>query len=290
MSTHKRILVLGSASWLGSILLAKLNLENFKVSATYYNTCLNFGNEIHHVEAKKLKDYKSILKAQEPEIIINFLRGENEEGLKIHQEIKHYCESNPGSHYIYCSSALALDAHKNTSLTEDVLAKATSDYGSFKADCERMLYDSTMDWTILRFSSLQGYCQHKKIRNEHFLSQLKQGEVIKVDEQVIQNRMFVEDAVDLILRIIDEKHTEIIHFGTTDASDEIDFLRKQAQCFGYNPEQVVSSGKLRNVNLNCIPNKIHRINEASLNFTENDTLQKIQHIPTYQKYMITNEV
>jgi dTDP-4-dehydrorhamnose reductase len=282
--SKKSILVLGSASWLGSLFLSRLDKKEFSVKATYYNTFLNFDKSIDLVEAKLLSKYKPFVDSVQPDFIVNFLRTDNHVELDIHKELIGYCEENLSCQYIVCSSVLALDGYKNRELTEDLLANSISEYGIFKSKCEEMLYDSKINYSILRFASLQGYCKHKIIRNEYLLKQLKNGETIKVDQKVIQNRMFAEDATDLIVKIIEQKKTGIIHLGTTDSSDEIDFLREQAVFYGYNYKKIIHKKYIRNVNLNCIPKKIHELNPLSKKFTEADTLSKIFGIEEYSKY------
>lgn len=284
-----KILILGSASWLGSLIIPKLHDNDFEISATCYNHIIDFSNPIKHYKAKTLKDYQSILNVGQFDVIINFLRGENKEGYDIHQSIISYCKNNP-TQYVFCSSALALESYNNQVLTEDKAAMAESEYGLFKANCEKMLYDSGIDWSVLRFSSLQGHCKHKTVRNEHFLKQLNKGITISVDQKVIQNRMFADDAIDIILKIVEEKHTGIFHLGTIDASDEIDFLKKQAQLFGYGQNLVKSSTNIRNVNLNCIPNRIHQLFPATRFFTEEDTLQKVFQVKALKKYYTVDVV
>ena len=284
-----KILILGSASWLGSLIIPQLNESDFEISATYYNHVIDFSTPLKHFKAKTLKDYQDILKVGQFDVIINFLRGENREGYNIHESVIDYCKHNP-THYVFCSSALALESYENEPLTEDKTAMAESEYGLFKANCEKMLYDAGIDWSILRFSSLQGYCAHKTVRNEHFLKQLHKGNTISVDQKVFQNRMFANDAVAIILKLIEEKHTGIYHLGTVDASDEIDFLKKQAQLFGYDRDLVIPKTNFRNVNLNCIPQKIHQWFPASEFFTEQDTLQKVFQIKALEKYRTVDVV
>jgi dTDP-4-dehydrorhamnose reductase len=282
--SKRSILVLGSASWLGSLMISKLDATKFDISATYFNTFLNFGKPLDLYEAKLISDYNTFLNSIQPEIIVNFLRSDNDIDLKIHEKIINYCRENKSTHYIFCSSVLALDAYENEDLTESLVAKSKSDYGIYKSRCEQMLYDEKFMFSILRFASLQGYCKHKTIRNEYLLKQLKIGETIRVDQKVIQNRMFADDAVDIMLRIIELKATGIIHLGTTDASDEIDFLRKQALHYGYDSDRILPKHNIRNANLNCIPAKIHSISPKSRLYTEEDTLNKIFNIEAYHRY------
>ncbi len=283
-----RILVLGSASWLGSLFLDKISAQEFEITATYFNTYLKFQEPVDLVESKLIKDYSVFLNEIQPDIIVNFLRSDNSKELAIHEKIVNYCRNNNQCHYLFSSSVLALDGHKDRALTENLLANSISEYGIFKQNSERLLYDENFNWSILRFSSLQGFCKHKIIRNEMFLRQLHSGEHIRVDQKVFQNRLFVNDAVEILYRIIRDKITGIIHIGATDCSDEIDFLRKQAVLFGYSESRVMSKDYVRNVNLNCIPHKIFDIYKDSKYFNEADTLTKVSKLNAYQKLRFSN--
>ncbi len=282
---RNKILILGSSSWLGSALLNRLNTskEDYQLITTVYKNKIELDVDIEIVDAQELKDYQIALETFKPNVIVNFLRGENEKGYDIHRSIIDYCTKEK-SHYVYASSVLALDAYDNIDLTEDLLAKSLSEYGIFKGNCEEMLYDSKIDWTVLRFSSLQGYCAHKHTRNEVFLSKLFNGKKIYVDLGVVQNRMFVNDMILIVEKIIERTIKGIIHIGTTDSSDEINFLRKQANLFGYSSDRIQESGNQRNVNLNCIPSKIHELFGDDFILDEKITLEKINRIKEFDKY------
>lgn len=282
---RKRILILGSTSWLGSALLKRLNAnkEEYQLITTIYKNKIELDADIKVINAQELKDYQTALQTFKPNVIVNFLRGENEEGYNIHRSIIDFCNKEK-SHYIYASSVLALDAYDNIDLTEDILARSLSEYGIFKGNCEEMLYNSKIDWTVLRFSSLQGYCAHKHTRNEAYLSRLFNGEEIYVDSGVVQNRMFVDDMTLIVKKIIEKTIKGIIHIGTIDSSDEIDFLRKQANLFGYSSDRVQESGNQRNVNLNCIPSKIHELFGDDFKLYEKNTLERINNIKEFDKY------
>lgn len=282
----KKILVLGSSSWLGNLLLHQLSDSNlsYQLASTTYNTKIDFPFEVDLFKAKQHKDYRRILKNFQPDVIINFLRGEDEDGFHIHQTMQVYSKLN-SAHYIYASSALALDGYSNKALTENVLAKGKSEYGAFKAKCERTLYDSSIAWTILRFSSLQGYSNNKYTRNENLLNNLKSGQTITVDTGVIQNRMMADLMISGLVKIIEQRVKGIIHFGTIDSSDEVDFLRKQAVNYGYSEKLVQASNVNRNVNLNCIPDTIIRLFGDEYKVTEADTLKELKEIKEFQKYI-----
>jgi len=280
-----RILILGATSWLGSKILSSLSSseDNYQLVTTLHKTSISLIPGIDYVDIKIPRDYEKVLQDYTPNIIINFLRGEDKEGYDIHNRIIDFCEKE-GSHYIYTSSALALDGYNNIPLTESLLAKSVSHYGKFKALCEEALYESKLNWTILRFSSLQGFCGHKFTRNEAFLNRLLNGEDIYVDSGVVQNRMFVDDMIRIVELLIKKSITGIIHIGTLDASDEIDFLRRQAKLFGYRPDRIRCSGNQRDVNLNCIPFRIYQDLGDEFKLKEEDTLKKIKGIMEFNKY------
>jgi dTDP-4-dehydrorhamnose reductase len=281
----KKILVLGSTSWLGSALLNRLNQnkENYSLITTVFKNTIELPTDIKIVSARELEDYELLLETFRPNVIVNFLRGENKEGYDIHKCIIDFSQKEK-SHYVYASSALALDGYENVELTEAVLAKAVSEYGVFKANCEESLYNADIDWTILRFSSLQGYCAHKYTRNEMFLSRLYNGEIIHIDSGVVQNRMYVDDMILIVEKIIQKSVKGIIHIGTEDSSDEVDFLRKQASLFGYSPDRIQLNGIQRNVNLNCIPSRIYKLLGSDFRFSERQTLEIINRIEDFEKY------
>ena len=269
---QQKILVLGAASWLGSLLLRKLNQfnTNFVLAGTIHQQNIDVGF-VQLVKAEILQDYENLLFDFQPTVIVNFLRGENEAGFGLHNRLIEFVKSTQGF-YIFASSALALDGYENIELTEEMLAKGKSPYGVFKARCEQKLYESSAKWCILRFASTQGWVSHKLTRNEIFLKKLSLGEMIEVDTGVIQNRMLADVIIDGIVQIIEKQLEGIIHFGTVDSSEEFDFLKKQAELFGYS-SALIRKGEVRNVNLVAIPRQIIEIFGKSFEQTENDTLK-----------------
>lgn len=284
---ENKILVLGSSSWLGCLLLEELSLKfpNAQLAATVYKQKLDFDFNVKLYHANSLKDYKSILNDFQPTVIVNFLRGEDNEGLLLHKTLIDYTRLID-AYYVYASSALALDAYVGKELTEEVMANGKSEYGLFKATCEQYLYDSSSKWCILRFASVQGWVKHKLTRNENLLLKLSKGEKIIVDKGVYQNRMLANLMIRGIADLINYKTEGIIHFGAIDSSDEVDFLRRQAEIFGYSPKLIEMSDKERKVNLVCVPNRIFNILGESYRIKESDTLKDLNAIFELQKYKL----
>lgn len=273
-----KILVLGSSSWLGYLLLQELHLKypHFQLAGTVHQQKVKFDFSIELYVAQNTADYIELLNKFEPTVIVNFLRGEDESGLQLHREIIEW-SGQRNSHYIYASSVLALDAYKETPLTENLEAKSSSPYGKFKAQCERDLYGSKIDWTILRFASVQGYVPHKSTRNEIFLNKLFKKQEVVVDRGIIQNRILASHLISGVQDLIKDRVDGIIHFGAEDSSEEYYFLKEQAKLFGFQ-ENLVKSGNPRLVNLVAIPYKIYSLYGQRYRVKEQQTLQGLAEI------------
>ncbi|MGY8908678.1 MAG: hypothetical protein ACKVIG_02285 [Flavobacteriales bacterium] len=283
---ENRVLILGSSSWLGYLLIEKLHLKFplIQIAGTVYKNKIDFNFNVKLYHASNLQEHNSILNDFQPTVIVNFLRGEDEYGMLLHKTIISYTEET-NAYYVYASSVLALDAYSGKELTEDILANGKSDYGLFKANCERSLYDSSSKWCVLRFASVQGWINHKLTRNENLFYKLSKGEKITVDTGVFQNRMMANLMVKGIADLINLKVEGIIHFGAIDSSDEVDFMKKQAELFGYSTDMIERSSVERNVNLVCVPNRIFNILGESFRVFEEDTLKSLREIEAFKKYI-----
>jgi dTDP-4-dehydrorhamnose reductase len=284
VTNSDRILILGSSSWLGYLLLDKLKNKGDELAGTYHKNKVDFGKKVLLYNPLTLVDYKNLLNDFHPTVIVNFLRGEDQLGKLIHSSIIDYV-ADTQAYYLYASSILALDGYDiNVELRENLTAYSKSTYGIFKAECEQNLYNSNIDWCILRFASVQGWVPHKLTRNEFFLQKLSKGIKTVVDQGVLQNRMFANLMVDGILDIINNRVTGIIHFGTSDSSEEIDFLRKQAELFGFSPKLVIE-GKIRKVNLVAVSERIYNLFGSKYLCSQEDTLKSLYKIKNLRNYI-----
>ncbi|MFD0763851.1 hypothetical protein ACFQZI_03255 [Mucilaginibacter lutimaris] len=282
---QEKVLVLGAASWLGFLLLNKLALSepSFALGGTLHNLDVDFTSPVKKFKPVDLSDYQQVIDDYDPDVIVNFLRGEDEQGAGIHQ----YCITHiakKSGYYVYASSVLALDGYSGVPLTEDLKANGISEYGAFKAACEETLQASSINWCALRFASLQGWVPHRITRNEGLLKKLKDGQTITVDRGVVQNRMLASHMIDGVAALIEKRVTGIIHFGTTDSSEEYTFLQDQAKLFGY-PTELIVGGATRDVNLVAIPKRIYEVLGHNFMTTQQDTLQGILQIPELRKYI-----
>ncbi len=181
------------------------------------------------------------------------------------------------------SSVLALDGYEGEPLTEDRPPRSVSPYGIFKGQCEANLARVGGEWLALRFASVQGWVPHKPTRNEKFLRRLAAGEKVVVDLGIRQNRLAADLLVEALRQLVKDRVRGVVHLGTTDASDELDFLRAEAAAFGWDPAQVVP-GAPRHVNLDCRPERIFQLYGDRFRRREADTQTFLASHPGLQRW------
>lgn len=270
-----KILVLGVNSWIGSCLVTALSGPEHKLIGTSRKNLISDNlKNLKVYKCSSSKDYFDLIQHSDVDVVINLLRGEKEEDFFIHESIVQVCKLKE-VFYCYASSALALDGYDYTdNLTEDLEAKASSDYGVFKARCENNILEvKSLKSLILRFSSIQGWPLHKVARNELFCRKIINGDKVFVDRGVIQNRLYDQDLVKMIVLLLMDKKEGVYHLGASDFSEEFFFLKKICKKFNLD-DSLVLEGNLKHLNANLNINRFAQEYPA-FSFSENDTLNKI---------------
>ncbi|MBA4135854.1 MAG: hypothetical protein C0518_00900 [Opitutus sp.] len=233
------------------------------------------------VAARTTAEISALVRAQRPRVVINLLRGEDENDRSIHLAVARAC-SEAGCRYLYASSVLALDGYTlGGPLAEDLPARSVTPYGQFKGSCEAVLLEEFTrgDWQILRFASIQGWSPWKPSRNEAFLRKIVAGTPVVVDVGVRQNRLqdtvFAAAVVDVALCA---ECQGVFHFGADDFSDEVDFLRAVAWAFGLDGA-LVRPGVRREVNLSVSCERLHAVTGNRWRRLEAETLTGLRTEP-----------
>ncbi len=274
---------MGAGSWLGYLLATQENATGAQVMGTIHRQRpMAMPASIKLTPAEKAADYLALADECKPDIVANLLRGEDEAGYATHVGMADHCRKH-GLLYIYFSSVLALDGYQGVALSEQLPARSFSPYGQFKARCEGYLHGLGGEALVIRFASAQGWAPHKPTRNEVFLGKISRGETITVDTGVIQNRLPADWLIEAVRELAQKRITGVVHLGATDASEELDFLRREAAAFGWDPHQVVS-GQPRPVNLNCRPERIFQVSGQRFQRSERDTLDFLLNHPGLQRW------
>lgn len=281
MTAQRKILLLGARSWIGFRL--EEAIRTLDPSAITVGTSSDPSAAGTFLYARSVEDYESILHSVRPDTVVNLLRGEDGRGLAVNSRIATHC-AREGLFYIFASSALALDAYTRVELTEDLSPRSKSAYGQFKGACEHALCQIGGEWLVVRFASIHGWSRWKPSRTEAFLSRVAGGETVSVDLGVLQNRLEDRVFAEAVAQAVLDRLTGTIHFGTTDCSDELDFLRRLADAFGQPPQRVVPGGD-RAVNLVVQPRRLFDQYPGRFERTEAQTIDGLVSNPQLRRYM-----
>jgi dTDP-4-dehydrorhamnose reductase len=281
--TAGRVLVLGARSWVGFRLIEAI--KRLDPKAAVIGTSRNVRHEGPFIAADQSPDFDAVVRRVMPTAVINLLRGEDDRGRAIHSKVASLC-AGLGVHYAFASSALALDGYTGVELTEDLEPRSVTTYGRFKASCEQDLKRIGGDWLVLRFASIHGWSPWKQSRTETFLARLARGEPVSVDRGVSQNRLEDRVFADAVAQAVLDRRTGILHLGTTDSSEELDFLRRLAQAFGQ-PAALVVPGGERQVNLVVRPRRLFEYYPGRFARTEAQTIDGLLACKELQRYRVS---
>jgi len=223
-----------------------------------------------------------LLEREEPTAIVNMTRGESDADFIAHQKIIDFSNVS-GSHYFYTSSFNACDAQLTHDHLETELPSAASEYGKFKANCERALLETSKKFAIFRFSATHGWAPNRCARTEEFLKKVVAGEDVIIPTGIIQNRTAVNDLAEMIAALVIAGGEGIFNLGSSDASDEVDFLRRLAIAFGYDGNAVVS-GEQSPTNANMVPDKIYKMFGNEFYRTEEHAIANVARMPELNRY------
>lgn len=268
-------MVLGSSGWLGHYLIPALRqiAPNAEIIAFYRSRLPIF--YVPGVEVVKFPIELGDLTGSIPSgTVINLNRGETEHDFELHKTLIDL-QNQRRSRYLYASSFNAVDADVSNLHTEDQAAIARSPYGIFKARCETELLKRCERPLAFRFSSTHGWAPNREARTQVFLGKLSAGEKIKVKTGVIQNRLFVGDlALQIAMLAIEERLEGVFHLGTSDFSEEIEFLRNLAVEFGYDPKNI-TKGEDETCNAVMLVSRFTKMFPKYSLPSERDTIRKV---------------
>jgi dTDP-4-dehydrorhamnose reductase len=281
-----KIILLGGRSWLGFWLQREFArvFSRCAITSTTRDTSLCRTGTAWRA-ATTAGEIAQVLQNFGPDVVVNLLWWEDGESMfAAHQVAAKWCEQY-GAFYCYASSALALDGYgPEETLTEEMPPRSISPYGRLKARGEDDLATRQYGpYLVMRFASIQGWSPWKPSRNQVFLQKLSSNTQVAVARGIWQNRAFDQHLAAAVIDLVRFKETGVVHIGTTDSSEEFNFLRKVAAAFGYDPGLLRSEGE-RRVNLVMTPGRLMEIAGGIHRHTEEETLAALVVSPNLQIY------
>jgi len=237
-----KILVLGASGLVGKALLAELS-STFDVYGTYYQTKLGMKDD--HQLQWNITDSKRILDwiaEINPHIIISCLRGEFDIQLEVHNQIIQKIKSTK-TKLLFCSTTNVFDGDITKHHAEDDTPIATSDYGQFKIQCEKLIQSELgQQGVIMRLPMVWG-------KNSPRLNEIKDKIANQLEVEAYEN-IYLNHASDQriakqIRSIIENDLSGIFHLATTDIDSQYSFISKLVQSF--NTDVNIKAIKVDNV-------------------------------------------
>ena len=274
------VLVLGCTSWVGFKLSLKLFEQGFAVigqSRTINHDMYWLKNQYAINDPNEME---SLIECLQPSIIINSLRGEDNNGWDMFRK-----SVTVPCYYVYLSSSLALEGYSpDVNLCDELVPKAHSPYGAFKARCELYLKSVQKKHLIVRFNSIHGCVPHKVTRTQSFLEKLQSGANIMVDTGVVQSRVYDEDLINILFNHIKHETSGTLHVASNSATEEIDFLKQLAATFNYSQSTIISGSKRVLAN-SLLPSKSMFLNHTPYKLDDEVLLSKLKSDPGLNKYI-----
>ncbi|MCP4178319.1 MAG: sugar nucleotide-binding protein [bacterium] len=279
------ILILGASSWIGYYLvksIIKIFPPNTQIFGTYNNNKPDINIQLFKVRNKNNQKMLELLDLHKINIVYNLNRGEDSDGFLLHKNLINYSNLN-NCYYVFFSSFNAVDANTESNHYESEKPGSHSEYGSFKAMCENELEQFCSNYCIFRFAATHSWAPNRESRTENFLKKLKNGEVIKINRGIIQNRTETSYLTDMFTAVTSRNGQGIFHLGTVEPSDELVFSRKLATAFGYSKEQIIE-GDITPCNAFMVPEKIFQLCGDQYKITEDDVIEELKKSKSLQKY------
>lgn len=177
----KKILVIGGAGYVGSVLVPKLLKLNYTVSVF---DLMIFGNNLQahnnlNILKSDIRNLTDLEKAtKNHDVIIHLACISNDPSFelnpKLGSEINFECfeplvkiaKQNGIKHFIYASSSSVYGIKKENNVTEESILEPITDYSKFKAKCEDVLLkysDNNFIATIIRPATVCGYSRRQRL-------------------------------------------------------------------------------------------------------------------------------
>ena len=206
------------------------------------------------------KDIKELFKAYKPRYAINsaamtdvdLCEVEKEKCWKSNvetlQNIIQGCKSNE-TNLIHISTDYIFDG-KNGPYNEKSKPFPINYYGKSKLAAENAVITSTLEYSIIRTSTLYGYTNAKKKENfaRKLWNKIKKGEKVKAVNDEIRNLTITVNLADSIWKLVNLGKNGIYNIAGKEMISKYTFAVEFAKYFGFDEKliEIISSGDLRN--------------------------------------------
>jgi len=208
-----KVMILGDTGLIGKHLVNELKHDHDVIGLS---RCIDLFDYKHVTFDLETEEIKPLLMHYKPDIFISCTRGNYAKQLNCHQDIVDYGKLNQMMLYYY-STANVFDADPTEIKVESSRLNPKSEYGVFKANCEKLV--STYDESrIIRLPMVMAKDSPRmaEIRNA-------KEKKIKIYDTLHLSLILANQVAILQREVIEKSLTGIFHFATYDTIKQKDF-------------------------------------------------------------------
>ncbi len=236
-----KVLVFGGSSMIGSRLVEALNAD-----FTYFNNNIEIeGSTGFKVDIRDKESTINLIKKLKPDIIIHGAAAPNMDVCETDKKLAYDIHINGTKNIIegckaidakiiFLSTSAVFDGKKKIYTEKDDTCPI-SYYGITKAEAEKIVVDSGLDFLMARLDHLYGWVYYdgqKKNTAIRVLENLERGEIIEEIIDWYNNPTFVDNLSEIIKRLIEKNAEGIYHTAGPDFLNRYEFALKIAEIFG----------------------------------------------------------
>lgn len=219
------ILIFGASGYIGSVLKKTLESQNHNVFGTYNTFKKEYENDKSFLKCS-FEDEKTVLEVLDeaaPDVVISCVRGDFNLQMKAHLIIAHYLLKH-SKKIIYFSTANVFDGETALPHFENDTPKPKTDYGKFKAECEKMLKNKLGEnCVIVRIPQVWG---KNSPRTKKLISDAKNGRAIETISNTFLNYATEKEIAGFVSYILKNNLKGTFHIGTEDMCSLTEFQKR----------------------------------------------------------------
>ncbi|MDD9269366.1 sugar nucleotide-binding protein [Paenibacillus sp. GCM10023248] len=227
-----KTIIFGVSGTVGKALTKDLAVKHHDVYGSYHSNIPSFlpSDRSIQLAIADLDLLDTFLHEVKPDFVVMALRGDYAKQLQFHVRTADYLR-HAGGRMVLCSTSNVFDASIDSPHYEEDLPSAASDYGRFKAECEKVLAELLADKLIIaRIPALYG---RDTPRTNELRQQLQTGEPIKLYSNLYSTRNTDHHLALQLIYLMEHELTGIYHLGTADSMNHAEFTRKLLTRWGY---------------------------------------------------------
>ena len=240
-----RVLVIGASGFIGRYVMRRLGgSPDHDVTGAYGSQPpASDGNAWRQVELTDPASIERLFGETRPEVVVHLAamadvgaaEREPERATAINvaatSAIARLCEQH-GAHLIFVSTEYVFDGQRGF-YREDETPRPNTHYGRTKWEAEQEVVWEAASWSIVRTSIVYGW-PHQGKRNfaPSLIESLRDGRPYRAHTDVLRTPVYVEHLVDGIARLVEGRHTSILHVAGRDWVSMYEFAAAIADAFG----------------------------------------------------------